>query len=126
MYHSLFSKFVGAMTSSLCLADCFKKIMSPSDSESNITLQTTLLLDDSGLIDLSWGIADFAVVIPRPFATLWREIELIIFVGLITLICTALLLFALISLVLQEVIVFLSLDNKIPKSEEALFFYLLL
>ena len=40
-------------TSIVCLSDRFKKIMSPSDPESNRTLQTTLLLDDSGLVDLS-------------------------------------------------------------------------
>ena len=35
-------------TSIVCLSDHFKNIMSPSDPESTRTLQTTLLLDDSG------------------------------------------------------------------------------
>ena len=37
----------------VCLSDLFKKIMSLSEPESNRTLQTMLLLDNSGLVTLS-------------------------------------------------------------------------
>ena len=100
--------------------------MSPSDPESNRTLQTTLLLDDSGLVDLSWGITDVAAVTPRPFTTFCREVEWIMFVGLTTFISTALLLFALICLDLREVTMFSSLDEQILKPEEAMLFCSLL
>ena len=48
--------------------------MSPSESESSSTFQI-LFLVDTVLLDLSWGIADTAVLIPRPFTTLRREVE---------------------------------------------------
>ena len=66
------------------------------------------------------------MVTPQPFITLRREVEWSMFLGLTTLICTALWLFALIRLVLQEVAMFLPLDEQIPKPEEVLLFCLLL
>ena len=106
------SLWVQSLVDIYCMSLIYsKKIMSPSEPESNRTLRTTLLLDTSGLVDLSWDIAAVAVVIPCPFTILQREVEYIILVGLTTLIGRVLMLFALISLFLREVTMFLSLDE---------------
>jgi len=57
--------------------------MSPSEPESNSTLQTFLRLVDS--VCFSWGMAVVAVAKPLPFTTLRREVDWI-FLGILRLI----------------------------------------
>ena len=93
------------------LLDCFINSMSPSDLESNRTLQIVMLLNDSGWVDLSRGIADVAVVIPLIFTPLQPYVDRIACVGLTTVVVATVCFFALIHLVLQEVIMFASFDK---------------
>jgi len=65
------------------LSDLCRNAMSPSEPESNSTLQTFLRLVDS--VCFSWGMAVVAVAKPLPFTTLRREVDWI-FLGILRLI----------------------------------------